>query len=85
MENQNNGGTSLLKVKMILGLPLKVIVEKNEKLIPRILKAVANQMMKRGHLSLVGKVQGMRPNIDDVRKWVKWKLPYRSIHFCLHF
>lgn len=51
-------------------------MEKNRKLMLRIPKAVIDQMVKRDHLSLVGKVQGARLNIYDVRKWTnyKWKL-----------
>lgn len=38
--------------------------------------SIIDQTTKRGRLSLIDKVQGVRPNIDDIRRWekLKWKL-----------
>lgn len=56
--------------------PLQATWDLNGKLHLKVPRIVTNQIVKRGRLSLIGKVEGARPNIDDVRKWtkLKWKL-----------
>lgn len=48
------------------GLPLSAMMGVNEKLKLHVPKEITDQTEERGRLSLVGKVQGVRPNIDDV-------------------
>ena len=64
------------EAKLASGPPLCATMENDGKLKLKIPKAITDQTADRGRLSLVGKVHGARPNIDDVRKWArfKWKI-----------
>lgn len=52
--------------------------ERDGKLKLRIPQEVTNQTMARGHSILIGKVQGARSNIDDFRRWTKFKWKFRG-------
>lgn len=61
---------------MDLGPSLKAMASNDGKLKLKIPRVITNQTTIRGRLSLIGKIQGARPNINDVWRWekFKWKL-----------
>lgn len=61
-----------------MGPSLQATMEKDGKLKIRILKVIRDQTIEKYHLSLFGKVQDERPNIDDVMKWAKYKWKIRG-------
>lgn len=63
------------KVKVDLDTHLRAMASNDKKLKPKIPQTIYDQTVKRGRLSLVGKIQGVRPNIDDVCRWGKFMLP----------
>lgn len=56
-----------------IGPPLQATMKRDGKLKLKIPKVVIDQIIDRDKQSLINKVQSMRPNIDDVRKWTKNK------------
>lgn len=54
------------EAKADLGPPLRAMATQEGKLKWKIPQAVTYQTAARGRLSLIGKIQGARPNIDDV-------------------
>lgn len=56
--------------------PLQAMVSQDEKLKLKISCVIRDQKTRRGRLSLIKKIHEARPNIDDIRRWAKfkWKL-----------
>lgn len=63
---------------MIYVPPLEATVKENGSLYMKIPCKIMDQIVERGKLSLVGKLQGVRLNIDLVQRWEKFKWRLRG-------
>lgn len=66
------------EAKVDLGPPLQATTMQEGKLKLKIPRAITYQIMARGRLSLIRNIQGVRPNIDDVRRWKNSNGSYRG-------